>query len=45
MEVKMDSFDYGNRRGVAVAEIRGCEKLSFNSFQSVVTGYVSAVGD
>jgi N4-gp56 family major capsid protein len=46
MQVKTDEFDYQNKRGVAVAEIRGCEKTTFNSFQhGVVTGYVSAVGD
>ncbi len=46
MQVKMDEFDYQNRRGVAVAEIRGCEKTTYNSFQhGMATGYVSAVGD
>jgi N4-gp56 family major capsid protein len=46
MSVKMDEFDYQNKRGVAVAEIRGCEKTTYNSFQhGVATGYVSAVGD
>jgi N4-gp56 family major capsid protein len=46
MEVKMDEFDYANKRGVAVAEIRGCEKTTFNSYQhGMATGYVSAVGD
>ena len=46
MEVKMDEFDYQNKRGVAVAEIRGCEKSTFNSFQhGMATAYVSAVGD
>jgi N4-gp56 family major capsid protein len=46
MKVKMDEFDFGNRRGVAVAETRGCRKATFNSFQhGMVTGYVSAVGD
>lgn len=46
MEVKMDEFDYQNKRGVAVCEIRGCEKTSMNSFQhGVATGYVSAAGD
>jgi N4-gp56 family major capsid protein len=46
MQVKMDEFDYSNRRGVAVAEIRGCEKATYNGFQhGVVTSYVSAVGD
>jgi N4-gp56 family major capsid protein len=46
MDAQMDEFDYKNKRGVAVSEIRGCEKATFNSFQhGVVTGYVSAVGD
>lgn len=46
MEVKFDEFDYQNKRGVAVTEIRGCEKTSYNSFQhGVATAYVSAVGD
>ncbi len=46
MSVKMDEFDYQNKRGVAVAEIRGCEKATFNSFQhGMATAYVSAVGD
>ena len=46
MKVKMDEFDYANKRGVAVAEIRGCEKATYNSFQhGVVSVYVSAVGD
>lgn len=46
MKVRMDEFDYANKRGVAVEEIRGCEKTTFNSYQhGVVTGYVSAVGD
>jgi len=46
MDVVMDEFDYKNKRGVAVSEIRGCEKATYNSFQhGVVTGYVSAVGD
>ena len=46
MQVKMDEFDYQNKRGVAVAEIRGCEKATMNSFQhGMVTGYVTAAGD
>ena len=46
MKVKMDEFDYQNKRGVAVSEIRGCEKTTMNSFQhGLATGYVSAVGD
>jgi N4-gp56 family major capsid protein len=43
---KTDDWDYQNKRGVAVAEIRGCRKATFDSFQhGLVTGYVSAVGD
>lgn len=46
MKVKMDEWDYQNKRGVAVAEIRGCEKATYNSFQhGMATAYVSAVGD
>ena len=46
MSTKTDEFDYQNKRGVAVTEIRGCEKSTYNSFQhGVVTTYVSAVGD
>lgn len=46
MSIKMDEFDYQNKRGVAVTEIRGCEKTSMNLFQhGMATGYVSAVGD
>jgi hypothetical protein len=46
MQVKMDEFDYQNKRGVAVAEIRGCEKTTYNSIQhGMATGYISAVGD
>jgi N4-gp56 family major capsid protein len=46
MQIKTDSWDYQNKRGVAVAETRGCRKATFNSFQhGMVTGYVSAVGD
>ena len=46
MEVRTEEFDYGNKLGVAVTEIRGCEKATFNSFQhGMATGYVSAVGD
>jgi N4-gp56 family major capsid protein len=46
MEAKTDEFDYQNKRGVAVTEIRGCEKATYNSFQhGLVTSYVSAVGD
>ena len=46
MSVKLDEFDYANKRGVAVAEIRGCEKTTYNSFQhGMATAYVTAVGD
>lgn len=46
MQIKTDDFDYKNKRGVACAEIRGCEKLMMNSYQhGMATGYVSAVGD
>ena len=46
MGVNMDDFDYKNKRGVAVDEIRGCEKASYNSFQhGVATVYVASVGD
>jgi N4-gp56 family major capsid protein len=46
MKIHMDEWDYQNKRGVAVSEIRGCEKTTFNSYQhGMVTGYVSAVGD
>lgn len=46
MSVKMDEWDYQNRRGVAVAETRGCGKTTFNQFQhGVVTVFASSVGD
>ena len=46
MSVRTDNWDYQNRRGVAVREIRGCRKSTFNDFQhGLVTNYVSAVGD
>jgi len=46
MKVKTDEFDYENRRGVAVAEIRGCAKASFNSVQiGTGTVFVSAAAD
>ena len=46
MKVHTDEFDYQNKRGVAVEEIRGCNKSTYNSFQhGVVTAYVSAVAD
>lgn len=45
-DVVMDEFDYKNKRGVAVSEIRGCEKANYNSFQhGLATAYVSAAGD
>lgn len=41
-----DSFDYDNLYGVAVSEIRGVEKLTYNSIQhGVGTLYTSAVAD
>lgn len=41
-----ESFDYKSKTGVAIEEIRGTEKLMFNSKQQgLVTGYVSAVAD
>lgn len=41
-----DTFDYGNREGVALSEIRGIEKLFFNSVQhGVLTLYVANVAD
>ncbi|MEM2160741.1 MAG: DUF4043 family protein [Candidatus Nitrosotenuis sp.] len=44
--IKTDEWDYQNKRGVAVAETRGCKKTTFNSFMhGQCTGYVSAVGD
>lgn len=46
MSVKMDEWDYQNKRGVAVAETRGCVKTTYNSFDhGMATGYVSAAGD
>ncbi len=46
MHVDTEDFDYKNRKGVCVAEIRGCEKLIFNDVQNgAVQVYVSAVGD
>ena len=45
-EPEVDEFDYKNKRGVAISDIRGCEKLTYNSVQhGMVTHYVSAVGD
>lgn len=41
-----DTFDYGNKKGVAVSEVRGVEKLTYNSIQhGVVTVYSSGVAD
>jgi N4-gp56 family major capsid protein len=41
-----DTFDYGNREGVAVSEIRGVEKLMYNNkAQGVVTVWVANVAD
>jgi hypothetical protein len=41
-----DEFDYKNKRGVAVSEIRGVEKLMFNNVQhGMLTLYVAAVAD
>lgn len=41
-----DTFDYGNAHGVAVSEVRGVEKLTYNSVQNgVVTIYASAQPD
>jgi N4-gp56 family major capsid protein len=46
MSAKTDEWDYQNKRGVAVAETRGCVKSTFNMYQhGMATGYVSAVGD
>lgn len=41
-KVLKDSFDYGRKQGVGIQEIRGIEKLTYNSKQhGVVTAYVS----
>jgi N4-gp56 family major capsid protein len=41
-----ETFDYGNQKGVAVGEVRGVEKLTYNSIQhGVVTVYASGVAD
>lgn len=46
MQAKMDEWDYQNQRGVAVSEIRGAGKITYNQFQhGQATVYVSAVGD
>jgi N4-gp56 family major capsid protein len=38
--------DYGNQRGVGVAEVRGAKKTHFNSIQhGMVQGYVAAAAD
>lgn len=45
-EFATDTFDYGNRKGVAVSEVRGVEKLTYNSSQhGVLTIYTSGVAD
>lgn len=42
----MDQQDWENKRGVAIAEIRGVEKLFYNNLQhGLVTVYTSAVAD
>ena len=40
-----ETSDYGNLRCVGVAEIRGVEKLMFNSVQNMVTVLTAAVAD
>lgn len=41
-----DTFDYGNKRGVGIAEIRGVAKTTYAGIQhGVFTGYVSGVAD
>jgi hypothetical protein len=46
MQVIPDDFDYKNKRGVAVEEVRGCTKSVFNSFDHGYGRiYASAVGD
>lgn len=41
-----DTFDYGNQRGVAVGEVRGIEKATFNDIQNGVhTIYAAAEPD
>jgi N4-gp56 family major capsid protein len=41
-----DKFDYGNKKGVAVSEVRGVEKLSHNSVQNgLLTIYAAGVAD
>jgi hypothetical protein len=39
------SWDYGNKEGTGVAEIRGIDKLMHNSVQNLVTIYTAAVAD
>lgn len=46
LQIHMDEFDYQDRRGVAIDEIRGTIKSTYNSFMhGMGTAYVSAVGD
>jgi N4-gp56 family major capsid protein len=41
-----ETFDYGNQKGVAVSEVRGVEKLTFNNLQNGIhTIYASGVAD
>ena len=41
-----DGSDYGNVKGVGVAEIRGGKKTVFNDkFHGIVQGYVAAAAD
>lgn len=41
-----DEFDYGNQHGIGIAEVRGTEKLIFNSKQhGLLTLYCAAVAD
>lgn len=42
---EVEERDYKNKRGVAVGEVRGIEKLMFNSVQNCVTIYTSGVAD
>lgn len=46
-EPRTEVTDYGNKKGAAITEIRGVEKLTFSDSRQhgVVTIYVSAVGD
>ena len=48
MSVNTDQWDYGQKRGVAVSEVRGCKKAVFSSTSrdhGMARGYVSAMGD